>query len=160
MCRRTIADTRDGVHKFPVVWGLYACCSYVRSDFHLRVFFCCWKQFFIFGTAGKLTSAAPIIVGPPLDPSIPHSAVILRSFRWVPNWSQMMPRDASLSDRYTPDRWCFSSLPRNIPRPKRVIKRSGRKQNIKWIILHAKQSFLNLAKSNQFFTVISIFRLT
>ena len=50
------------------------------------------------------------------DPLKPLNTIVLwctKGMNEVLNNSPMMPRDASLSDRYTSDRWCFSSLSRD-----------------------------------------------
>ena len=39
-----------------------------------------------------------------------NNSVMSMGFQGIFNWSPMMPRDASLSDSYTPDRCCYSYL--------------------------------------------------
>ena len=55
--------------------------------------------------------------GPIKSPIKPLSTIVLwwsEGFQVALNRVPMMPRDASLSDSYTPDRCCFSSLIENI----------------------------------------------
>ena len=47
----------------------------------------------------------------PLEPHEHYSTIVLSGLRGALKCVPIMPRDASLSDSYTPDRCCFSSLP-------------------------------------------------